>query len=119
MEAAGLPLESGSFWLSIVAIAVIVAAVSAFFQMQAAEGKASTFEPKTLARDGLLGAIVGALGWVLVPDSMNHMLQNFGSSSASAGGASGFGSGFATVAEHAAKSVHWAEPELHLGNPDF
>ena len=114
MEAAGLPLESGSFWLSIVAIAVIVAAVSAFFQMQAAEGKTTTFEPKTLARDGLLGAIVGALGWVLVPDSMNHMLQNFGSGSASAGA-----SGFGTVAEHAAKSVHWAEPELHLGNPDF
>jgi hypothetical protein len=114
MEAAGLPLESGSFWLSIVAIAVIVAAVSAFFQMQAAEGKTTTFEPKTLARDGLLGAIVGALGWVLVPDSMNHMLQNFGSGSASAAA-----SGFAGVAEHATKSVHWAEPELHLGNPDF
>jgi uncharacterized BrkB/YihY/UPF0761 family membrane protein len=115
MEATGLPLESGSFWLSIVAIAVIVAAVSAFFQMQAAEGKTSTFEPKTLARDGLLGAIVGALGWVLVPDSMNHMLQNFASGSASAGVVSGF----AGAAEHTAKSVHWAEPELHLGNPDF
>ena len=113
MESAGLPLESGSFWLSIVAIAVIVAAVSAFFQMQAAEGKTSTFEPKTLARDGLLGAIVGALGWVLVPESMSHMLQNFGTGSASTSAI------VAAVGEHAAKSVHWAEPELHLGNPDF
>lgn len=114
MEAAGLPLESGSFWLSIVAIAVIVAAVSAFFQMQAAEGKSSTFEPKTLARDGLLGAIVGALGWVLVPDSMNHMLQNFGPNAVGS-----TSTGITTFAENAAKSVHWAEPELHLGNPDF
>jgi hypothetical protein len=115
MEATGLPLESGSFWISIVAIAVFVAAVSAFFQMQAAEGKQTTFEPKTLARDGLLGAIVGALGWVLVPDSMNHMLQNFGTNTSS----TGTGSSIASFAEHAVKSVHWAEPELHLGNPDF
>jgi hypothetical protein len=109
-----LPLESGSFWISIVIVAAIVAAVSAFFQMQAADGKDSTFEPKTLARDGLLGAIVGALGWVLVPESMAHMTASFGSGE---GGAAA--TAVAILGEHASKSVHWAEPELHLGNPDF
>lgn len=109
-----LPLESGSFWFSIIVVAAIVAAVSAFFQMQAADGKDSTFEPKTLARDGLLGAIVGALGWVLVPESMAHMTASLGSGEGAAAAAA-----IATLGEHATKSVHWAEPELHLGNPDF
>ncbi len=113
METASiLPLESGSFWISIVIVAAIVAAVSAFFQMQAADGKDTTFEPKTLARDGLLGAIVGALGWVLVPESMAHMTASLGSAESITAAA-------ATLGEHASKSVHWAEPELHLGNPDF
>jgi hypothetical protein len=110
-----LPLESGSFWISIIIVAAIVAAVSAFFQMQAADGKESTFEPKTLARDGLLGAIVGALGWVLVPESMAHMTASIGSGE----GVTATTSAIATLGEHASKSVHWAEPELHLGNPDF
>ncbi len=114
MDSTGLPLESGSFWLSILVVAAIVTAVSAFFQMQAAEGKETTFESKTLMRDGLLGAIVGALGWVLVPDSMAHMTQNLGS-----GTTSFTSSGILGAAEHAVKSVHFAEPDLHLGNPDF
>ena len=114
METAILPLESGSFWISIVVVAAIVSAVSAFFQMQAAEGKSSTFDAKTLARDGLLGAIVGALGWVLVPESMAHMTASIGST-----GGQGAAATIVTLGEHASKSVHWADPELHLGNPDF
>lgn len=117
METSILPMESGSFWVSIIIVAAIVTAVSAFFQMQAAEGKESTFEPKTLARDGLLGAIVGALGWVLVPESMAHMTASLSSTEFGS-----TGSGPATLgrlAEHAARSVHFSEPDLHLGNPDF
>jgi len=115
METTILPLESGSFWVSIVVVAAIVTAVSAFFQMQAAEGKNSTFESKTLMRDGLLGAIVGALGWVLVPESMAHMTQSLGSADLGGTGTATLG----RLAEHAVRSVHFAEPDLHLGNPDF
>jgi hypothetical protein len=104
METASvLPLQSGSFWVSVCIVAALVAGVSTFFQVQSAEG---TPTRKTLLRDGILGAIVGALGWVLVPDSMRHMTATF----------EGVPS---TVGPMVSTSMLDAATDLHLGNPDF
>ncbi len=107
MESTILPLNSGSFWISVVLVALFIAGVSAFFQIQSEES-GGEINKKTLMRDGLLGAIVGTLGWVMVPESMEKVSTTFVSSV----------EGAETVAE-AAKHVDFDIPDLIVGNPDF
>ena len=107
METSILPLNSGSFWISVVLVAVFIAGVSAFFQIQSEES-GGEINKKTLMRDGLLGAIVGTLGWVMVPESMEKVSSTFVETMDSA----------ETVAE-AAKSVDFEVPDLIVGNAPF
>ena len=107
MESSILPLNSGSFWISVVLVAVFIAGVSAFFQIQSEES-GGEINKKTLMRDGLLGAIVGTLGWVMVPESMEKVSSTFVETM----------DGAETVAE-VAKSVDFEVPDLIVGNAPF
>lgn len=109
MDSSVLPIQTGSFWISVGIVSIFVAAVSAFFQIQAEGG--DSFNKKTLMRDGLLGAIVGALGWVMVPESMEKVSSSL-SQTLETGGV---GDSFANIS----KSVSFDIPDLHVGNPDF
>jgi hypothetical protein len=108
MDSTALPLQSGSFWISIVLIGLFVAAVSAFFQLQA--NKSDELNKKSLLRDGLLGSIVGAMGWIMVPESMEKVSSTFVQSIDTKN----------TIENIANTYTSFTEPtELHLGNPDF
>ena len=106
MDSSALPLHSGSFWISVAIVAALIAGVSAFFQIQSDEN-GGQLNKKTLIRDSLLGAIVGALGWVMVPESMEKV-----------------SSSLVQTLEHGgsgdvAKHVSFEIPDVHVGNPDF
>lgn len=107
MESSILPLNSGAFWISVALVAVFIAGVSAFFQIQSEES-GGEINKKTLMRDGLLGAIVGTLGWVMVPESMEKVSSTFVQSMDSA-----------ETAGDIAKSVSFDIPDLIVGNAPF
>jgi Mn2+/Fe2+ NRAMP family transporter len=107
MDSTILPLQSGSFWISVAIVAVFIAAVSAFFQIQSQEG-AAELNKKTLLRDGMLGAIVGALGWIMAPESMEKVSSSL-VQTMEAGGAG----------DAIAKHVSFELPDVHIGSPDF
>ena len=108
MDSTVIPLQSGSFWISVVIIGTFVAAVSAFFQLQAK--KSDELNKKTLVRDGLLGTIVGVMGWIMAPESMAKVSSTFIQS---------IDTNSSTI-ENITNTTYNALPtELHLGNPDF
>lgn len=110
MDSTILPLQSGSFWISVALVAVFIVAISAFFQIQSQEG-AAELNKKSLLRDGLLGAIVGALGWIMVPESMEKVSSSFVQTME----AGGSGDAARDILKHVAFDI----PDVHVGNPDF
>ena len=62
--------SSTSFWVSIFVVVIVSVGLSAVAQMNMEEKE---IRPKSLIRDGILGAIFTTIVWVMSPETMNSI----------------------------------------------